>query len=475
MTTPVGPFPPRAWLLSAAALATLTACGSGGSGSGGAVLPPPPPPGGSVNWGPVTALATAAPSVTAPAAAIDGAGVAAVLWSQTGLTPVAGRPPLAATYVAARENTAIGGWAATQLVESASMGDGATDRIIDLQARGPAVGSSAAWLRTPVAGSNDRVRVVRREAANAWGFGNVVSGPPGVARSELAFASNDAGVQAVAWVEPVAGVPQVQLRTRRIGVADWSAPSVPVQTDPGIAGGQPAVTVDANGIVMVAWRRGGANGELRARGYDALSGTSFNELVVSTNQLDQRNPRVVAVGPNQFVVAWEQLSGSIYDLRATRGTTASWIANPPAVDARAESVAHARLMASPNAGALVLWQQADTLFASRLSAASGSWSQPVQIGAGLAGVARDLRAGIDANGNAIAVWTQTGSSGVPDLYYATVTGTVPVGSTPVLLETEAGSADAPAIGVNAAGNAVVAWLQTVAGQAQRNVVARVAR
>jgi hypothetical protein len=274
-------------------------------------------------------------------------------------------------------------------------------------------------------------------------------------------------------VEPVNGVPQVQLRTRRIGVADWSAPALPVQTDPGIESGQPALAVDANGLVMIAWRRGGANGELRARSFDAITGISGSELTVNPNQLDQRNPRVVAVAANQFVIAWEQLSGGIYDLRATRGSNTSWLANPPAVDARAESVGNARLMAGPNASALVLWQQADTLFASRFSGAN--WSQPVQLGTGLSGVARDLRAGIDGNGNAIAVWTQTGSNGVPDLYFATVTGTAPVASTPTLLESEAGSADSPALGVNAAGGAVVAWLQSVAGQAQPNVVARVAR
>lgn len=463
----------RRALFLATAIA-LSGCGSGGSGGGG-VLPPPAPPPGGVNWGAPVTLASSAGAVTAPAAAIDAGGVAAVLWSQTGLTPVAGQPPLAATYVAARENTAASGWAATQLIESASVGDGATDQIIDLQARAPAVGISAAWLRAPVVGSNDRVRAVRRESANGWSFGNVAAGVAGLARSELAFASNDAGVQAIAWVEPGAAVPQVQLRTRRIGVADWTAPALPVQTDPAIAGGQPALAIDANGLVMIAWRRGGTAGELRARSYDVLTGVYGSDLPVSPNQPDQRNPRVVAVAANQFVVAWEQLSGGIYDLRATRGSNTSWLANPPAVDARAESVSGARLLAGPNAGALVLWQQADTLFASRFSAANGQWTQPVQVGAGLSGVARDLRAGVDANGNAIAVWTQTGSNGVPDLYVATVTGTVPSASTATLLETEAGSAGSPALGVNAAGNAVVAWLQSVAGQTQPNVVARVAR
>lgn len=452
--------------------ALVAGCGGGGGG-GGNVLPPPSPPPGAVNWGAPVTLATNAGGITAPAAAIDGAGLAAVLWSQTGIVPAVGQAPLTSPHVVARENTAAG-WAATQLIEAPVAGDAATDQVIDLQARGPAIGLSAVWLRAPGAGSNDRVRAVRRQAANDWDLVNVVSGPVGTPRSEVVIASNDSGVQAVAWVEPVAGVPQVQLRTRRIGVAGWTAPSLPVQSDAAIAGGQPALAVDANGLVMTVWRRGGANGELRARSYDAITNVMGDERVISTNQLDQRHPRVVAIGPNQFVAAWEQLSGTIYDLRSTRGTSAAWVANPPAVDARAESVGNAWLLAGPNAGALLLWQQADALFVSRSSAGS-AWSQPSQVGANLAGVARDLRAGITATGNAILVWTQRGTNGIPDLYYATVTGTVPIATEATLLETEAGAAGSPALGVNANGQAVVAWLQSVAGQTQPNLVARVAR
>ncbi|MCK7501971.1 MAG: hypothetical protein MZW92_77470 [Comamonadaceae bacterium] len=60
----------------------------------------------------------------------------------------------------------------------------------------------------------------------------------------------------------------------------------------------------------------------------------------------------------------------------------------------------AQLMVGPNSTALVAWQQADTLFASLWAVATGNWSQPVQVGVGLSGVARNLRAAIDAGGDA---------------------------------------------------------------------------
>jgi hypothetical protein len=228
------------------AAVAMSGCGSsnGSSPPPPGPTPPPVPPAGPLNFGAVVPLAVSPADGTAPAAAIDGSGVAAVLWSQTGLVPVAGQPALVNPYVAARENVAGDTWAATQLVESAAAGDAATDRTLDLQVSAPATGINAAWLRSPTGPANDRVRAARRETPNGWSFGNVAAGVAGVARSELVFAANDAGAQAVAWIEPVAGVPQVQLRVRRVGVADWSAPAGAVQGNPAGVAANPALAMD---------------------------------------------------------------------------------------------------------------------------------------------------------------------------------------------------------------------------------------
>jgi hypothetical protein len=67
-------------------------------------------------------------------------------------------------------------------------------------------------------------RSARRSGASVWDARTAAAGISGVARSELTAAGNAAGVQAMAWVEPVGGVPQVQLRVRAAGAADWVAP-----------------------------------------------------------------------------------------------------------------------------------------------------------------------------------------------------------------------------------------------------------
>ena len=460
------------------AAVAMSAAGCGGSGGSGTPSPPPPPvpPVGPLAWGETTTLAAAPAAVGQPAAAADAAGTVAVLWSQTGVVPRAGDPPLASPYVVVRENTAAGGWASTLLVDAPATTDAATDRVSLLQtvSGGPAL--SAVWLRAPAAAAtpNDAVRSVRRSGASVWDARIAAAGISGVARSELTAASNAAGVQAMAWVEPVGGVPQVQLRVRAAGAADWVAPALPVQTNATVAGGSPALAIDGQGRVAIVWRQiiNGA-GELRSRTLDAATLVFSTELPVDGGQPDMRSPRLEAYGDNKFLLTWEQLAGTVYELRAKTGTQAAWLAGARRIDSRVESVASSLLLVGPGETALALWQQAGVLFASRWASASGNWTLPVQI-PGSSGAA-DLRAGRDASGNAILVWRQPNATAGFDLVYAVASGSTPSLSSVTLLEVAEGSVSAPALAVGAGGVAVVTWLQAITGQSQPNVVARVLR
>ncbi len=460
----------RAAALFAAALPmVLAGCGSS-SGGGGGVLPPPPPSG-TVAWGPVVAIATNPGGVTAPSVLVDNAGLAAVLWSQTGFVPP-GQSALAAPAVLARED-AGSGFAAPRLVEAPLAGDAPTDQVVTLTSVALASGiTSAAWLR--VVGGGERIGSAGR-IVGAWQSDVVALPRAGAQRDDLAFAVNATGQRVAVWSEVVNGVRQVVAHRWNNSVAGWSALPA-VQTATSIPGSQPAVAIDDDGRIMILWREGDALvGRLKSRVMPPL-GTAFGTILdVDAAQTDQRAPRVVAYGPNLFVATWEQAFNNVYDLRSKAGNASNWDLSSDLIDARTEAVSGAQLMVGPNSTALVAWQQADTLFASRWAAATGNWSQPVQVGSGLSGVARNLSAASDASGSAILVWTQTGTSGVPDLYYATVTGTAPVASAAALLESEAGAAGAPAVAVNGTGVKAVAWLQSVAGQVEPNVVARVAR
>jgi len=459
---------PEASVAALLAAALLAGCGNGP----GQVIAPPPP----VTFGPAVTLAQDPSAATAPAAAIDASGVAVVLWSQTGVAAGAMQPN---AYVVARENLS-GAWAARHIVEPAEAIDTAGDRIEHLQALAPTTGVGAAWLRkpTPPSPNDDRVRAAWRTAADVWEFGNVAAGVSGLRRSGLVFAANDAGHQALAWIEPVNGVPQVQLRVRRVGAggSGWTAPVLPVQTNRGAVADDLALAMDPVGRAMIVWRQTAgvaAPGELRSRTFDIPSAVFSPELTLQDAPLlDQRAPRVVALAGNRYLAVWEQASGETYDLRTREGNASNWQGvGSFTLDQRTELVSGAQLIPGPLETALVAWQQHDRLYFSRF--AIGVWSVPIEIGAGLAGQATDLRLA-GAGDRAYAVWIQRQGT-ASDLYAATIWTDGPRVAPPILLESEPASVAAPSLAMNAGGAAVVAWLQHVSGQTQPEVIARIVR
>lgn len=447
--------------------ACLSAGCGGGSGSGGGVIAPPPPAGGPIAWGPVTTLATNPASLSAPAAAIDGSGLAVVMWGQSG-APLA---PAANPYVVGRTQPVGQAWGALERIDTPQSGDGAADALVDLQALAPDTGVLAGWIRSSASG--ERVVEGRRDGAGWSGLN--IAGTLAAQRSELALAANATGVQVAAWSENIGGVRQIVARLKLPGVGSWSP--LPAVQSANVAGTQPAVAVDPAGNVLIVWRESnGPTGQLLSRIYNLGSGSFGTVIPLDAAQTDMRAPRVIAYGTNQFLAVWEQANNAIYDLRAKTGNASNWQNASQLVDARAESVGNARLLLAPGVGAFVAWQQGGALYASRWASSTSLWSQPVQVGAGLAGASDDLRVSLSGD-RAIAVWTQRGASGVPDLYYAAVSslGATPMSSGAFALESEAGSAGSPALAVNAGGAAVVSWLQAVPNQTQPNVVARVFR
>lgn len=404
-------------------------------------------------------------------------GAATVAWPQTQLVLPGATTPSAVPYVVTRRQ-AVGSatWDAVQLLESVNAGNAATDSVDELQGASASAASVFAWRRTTSV--LDRLASGRRDAA-ASSSATVTEAPVLWGMNGVALASNDNGEQAMVWAQAPGATPSVVAQvyfSRSSGTGAWSAPLV-LQTNAAVVGSEPAVALDSTGRAVVAWRQGAVNAQLWSRVVDAnnLLGTP---LQVDVNQLnDARNPRLAALGTNQFMLTWEQgqAGATGYDLRATRWTGAGWLGAPATIDTSVATVAESRVVSGALQGATVVWRQDGLVQAARYSAANGNWSLPVQLSASLAGTAQDMRVGSDAQGNAIVVWTQRPSGGVNDLYYAVLTASSGAFAAPVALESNAGTAGTPVLAVGSNGTATVAWLQTVAGQANPDLIARVAR
>jgi hypothetical protein len=440
------------------AAALVAGCGGGGSSGGGNVLPPPGP--GPGPWGPPTTLAANAALATAPQVAVGGDGVATVCWSQAGLT---GAVPNNTPFIGLARSTSGTGWSTAQ--PSPSLGSSATTQVALTGAAAGATATSCVFRQRDAA---DQLRALVVPAQGVPAIDTLGARP---AMEQVVFAAGPDGTQAAAWVENS----QVWFVMRR-GNTAWSQPS-PIQSNVAAVGSQPSVAVAASGMVMLVWREEGSpNGILLGRTaiLTAAAPTLGIELSVTpiATLPDKRRPRVIATTNGEFVALWEQSNagGTAYLLHSNRYTGAVWLNVPGTVDSFNQTADIAQLHAGPSGAALAVWRRSGGIWASRLS--GGNWSAPVQLSVGLGGTAEQLTSAVDGQGNLLAAWVQSGSS---DLYYSQYAFGTGSPAAPVLLDNAPGAVTSPAIGVNAGGVAAVAWLQSVSGQTQPDLVARVAR
>ena len=107
-----------------------------------------------------------------------------------------------------------------------------------------------------------------------------------------------------------------------------------------------------------------------------------------------------------------------------------------------------------------------------VNAAAKSWQPALRVGAAIGGDSYEPQVAFDALGNAVAVWQHVGAGGSRFDIWANRYLASSGWGTPQLIESDdSGSADKPRVGVDAAGNAVAVWEQRNPGGADSRVVA----
>lgn len=202
---------------------------------------------------------------------------------------------------------------------------------------------------------------------------------------------------------------------------------------------------------------------------------------------DASEPQVAAWGTRNAIAVWTQnnITGSVGDeIWAQVATNSDWGALTTAVRVNTGSLygaAAPMVAADPSGNAVAVWFEwrpaRKTLYASRYSANTQSWSAPVQMddpagdNASHYGPPRHAVV-MDANGNALMVWQQANAGRTE---YNILARRCPGGDltrceAPVLLENSTGYADLPALALAPNGDAIVVWKQEDGGA--RRIYAR---
>lgn len=242
-----------------------------------------------------------------------------------------------------------------------------------------------------------------------------------------------------------------------------TASTVPIEEQAG-DGFDPRVVTDTAGNAMAVWVHddGTGTGSVYAARYDAASDT-WGAVVRIDDQAAQPLDADLAIDTNGNIIAvWCQSVGTNDSVYANRydATAAQW-GTPRRIGNTSGDAQRPQLAVDAAGNVMVVWQVYDStsnaysVYANRYDAAGGGWGNAGTIETATGG-ASNARLGVDAAGNAIAIWTQR--VGRNEFVYANryEAGTG-WGATGRAIELDAGPVSGSTIALDSTGNAIAAW------------------
>jgi hypothetical protein len=257
--------------------------------------------------------------------------------------------------------------------------------------------------------SNSRTNVWARSYSpnGGWGVPTLVetSNASFAGTPHVAVAAN--GDAVVAWLQLENGFYSVW--ANRFGASSgWSGAAL-LETDDGQANAV-QVALSATGDAIVIWRHDSISGDsIRANHYVVGRGWGDHFSIGPTSSFAS-GARVAFDADGDAIVVWSQQEDPRYDVWARRYVAGTGWGEAELLNTGDDGNAlNPQIAFDPRGNALVVWEQHDgtrkNLWARRYVAAN-AWSAPVLIETEDAGDAIDSQIGVDADGNAIAIWRQ---------------------------------------------------------------------
>lgn len=269
-------------------------------------------------------------------------------------------------------------------------------------------------------------------------------------------------------------------------VGAWAAPEVIGAT----RSHEPQVAVAANGDAVMAWLVAetpstGSVWASRRRG-----GIWSVPVRVVAGGKELASLRLGADASGNAVAVWQERPTVRTEVHATRLAAASGAWNVPARLNDGSLQAFAPRLAVGGAGdTLVVWSEAGDggqaigVVASRYAAGTAAWSGAARVQPSGANAGVQPSVAVDGAGHAIAVWLQAkpADAGKLEVWSARLDGAGAAWATPEQLTTDplayavGGESQAPAITINAGGDAVVVWFERTDSPFSLGIWARVYR
>jgi hypothetical protein len=303
-------------------------------------------------------------------------------------------------------------------------------------------------------GTNTRVQAIRRSASGALSAVKTLSAAGQDTVDPVAVGVDDNGNAVIAWARYDGGANRIQAVRWATG---GSIGSVQTLSASGSNALEPAVAVDPDGNAVVVWSRSdGAN--LRIQAIRRAAGGNLSSVKnLSTSGRDAHAARVGIDAQGNAIVAWLRSDGSNERVQVRRRSRGGTLSAVQTLSAAGQSAVTPSLAVDASGRAVVVWARPDGAnyrIQIRRRAAGGSLSS-VKTVSDPGEHAVDPKVGLDAKGNATAVWSRSeGASARVQVVRRSAGGSLSAVET---LSAAGQNAATPAVAVQAKGNAIVAW------------------
>ena len=436
----------HAWVVLTLALAQMVSACGGGGGVSPAPIPTPTPTPTPKAWQGAALIETDDTSGAGSARiAMDTSGNTIAVWLQSNGTRD--------SVWANRYDASAAAWGTAKLLETSD-----TDDVYEPQVAVDANSNAmAVWLQFD--GMQTSIWATRYTPSTGWGTPTLVDSESGNADG-VQIAMDDIGNAIAAWQQIDGSL--VKLRSNRYtGSTGWGTATAVIDNGNAVPF-MPQIAVDASGNAIAVWRQfDGENRDIVANRYTVGSGWGTAGLIETTNEIADV-PEIAMDASGNAMAVWQQFDGTHFDIWANRYTASTGWGTATLVETSKGSASLPQIALDASGNAMAVWQQSDgiqvNIWANRYNASTSAWGTPVLVEADNVGNAREPQIAMDANGNAIAVWSQFDGA-LLNSWTNRYTSGVGWGA-PVLLETnQAGDAFKPQIAMNASGNAVAVWRQ----------------
>lgn len=349
------------------------------------------------------------------------------------------------------------GWSAPLRVDAGATGSADAPRLtVDTQGNAVAVWAQSEGARYDLWGA-------RYTPAGGWGAPVLLEHQDVDSASSPDVAMDGAGNALVVWTHSDGS--QYSIWGNRFVVGQGWGTAQQLETHAFGYATDPHLAVDAAGHAVAVWRQdrpeGGGATDIWTLRYTPGSGWGTSELLETA---DAYFPRVAFGADGVAVVAWAANAGRQVGVSAKHALPGGgWSATETVATWSDQMPSHLELAAGVGGQAFLIWSRSDgitgrfSVLASRYLPASG-WGAAPTLNQGPF-TALNAKVGMDASGNALAVWVQSDGTH-PHVWTNRFT---PAGGwgTPMLLESAGGgSSFRPQLVVTGEGRAVALWTQS---------------